>query len=211
MSRGKTGPQHGKHAGYRQTSDEERMLAVLRVESGVPIETVAAEFNVTVATGVRAWIERWRERSVWFDDQPTDAEIERAPSQLWPHVVAAGYVFELVDSYEGSRGWRYDYRVDRGPQWSPQRAGLAANALAMECFASAIRDMRTMTKPTIATLGAIGRVYRCLDAESQALYAPVWDLCQLALDEMESGRAKFARAADLAVSLQPARSEARAA
>lgn len=180
---------------YRQTTLNERLLAALRVESGVPIETVAVDFGVSIA-GVETWIEAWREPSTFNEDDTV----------LSQHEIVAGYQSELVSVDMLHRR----HRVTRGPRWSQTRLAAGVASLAKHCFTAALADARSTT-PGEATLLAIGRVYRCLDDTTQALYAPVWDLCQLALDELEAGRAKLARAVDLAASLAEAPAEARAA
>lgn len=206
--------QKGKHAGYRRATDDERLLAALRVESGIPIETVAVEFNLSVETGVKPWLKQQKERSIWFEqtDEPTQEEIERAPLDLYADEIAAGYVFrhDNVNETAWQRGrWRARYRVERGPSWSTAAVTAAAFALARRCFVAALADVRSMVAPSKATVAAIQRVYRCLDDDAQALYAPVWDLCQMALDEIEAGREKLQRASRIASEcLQP---EARAA
>lgn len=199
MSREKK-TQKGKHVGYRQTTDDERLLAVLLVESGVSMESVAVDFGVSLATGIKAWIRDWRDRRVYvFRDEPF---------ALSSYEQAAGYDVKggpNPDDLERS----YRITIERGPQWSRARVAAVTRDLARDCFASAIASTKSMVAPGTATLAAIGRVYRCLDDDARALYAPVWDLCQLAIDEIETGRAKLVRAVELAADMQ--RPDARAA
>ncbi len=186
MSRA-AGRQKGKRAGYRQTTRDERLLAVLRIESGDSIADVATCFGVSLSA-VETWIEEWRSRhhGFGFDDE------------LAPYEESAGYVLVRNATDNADYPYRSRYHIERGPHWSRPRLETARVTLARDTFLAAIADTRSMVAPGRATLAAIHRVYRSLDGETQALYTPIWDLCQLAVDEIEAGRTKLQRAADLA-------------
>lgn len=176
----------GVPKGYKRSTGFERLLAVLRVEAGEPMEVVAEDFQVSIATGVEVWIDQWRTR-----------RHHRGHEELTAYEESAGYV--LTSTMEDWNGREHEvYNVERGPQWSRKRVRGAIEDLAAYCFGDAVAN----ASPTASSLAAIGRSYRSLSPDKQALYSPVWDLCQMAIDEIEMGHVKLTRACQLVTTME---------
>jgi hypothetical protein len=172
-------PRKKGSTGYVPTSAHERILAALLVEAGEPISSVAARFGVKNAAG-KEWLRSWRAGHDRF--YLCEHGRDTCDGCLTDYETSAGYVWN-------GRG------PERGPLWSPARVATAAHRLAADCFVVAIQTLRNNPM-------GIERSYRSLDIDAQAMFAPVWDLCRLAADELEAARAKLDHAHALADELR---------
>lgn len=161
----------------------ERAAAVIRIDNGESVDTIASEFHVSVQT-VRTWFEQWRTRDgVWRDYY----------DELLPIEAAAGY--ELGDP-DLTRGAMLDGRpMYRLPlrRRKPDPSAIAEVEKETEHW-----FLSLLGKMPPESLEQHVRAYMALDQKTRAALAPAWDVYQLSAYALEDARAKVRLAVEIA-------------